>query len=54
MEAVAVSYCLDTHAVVWSVTADSRLGSRARNVISEGATGKLLVSDVVLLKIPCS
>lgn len=51
METVAVSYCLDTHAVVWSVTADTRLGSRARNVISEGAKGKLLVPDVVLLEI---
>jgi PIN domain nuclease of toxin-antitoxin system len=51
MEAVAVSYCLDTHAVIWSVTADPRLGSRARNVISEGAKGKLLVPDVVLLEI---
>lgn len=46
-----MSYCLDTHAVVWSVTADIRLGSRARHVICESAKGKLLVPDVVLLEI---
>ncbi len=51
MEAVSVRYCLDTHAVLWSVTADTRLGSRARNVITESEKGKLLVPDVVLLEI---
>ena len=51
MEAVTVRYCLDTHAVIWSVTDDTRLGAQARGAISGVAKGSLLIADAVLLEI---
>lgn len=51
MEAVTVRYCFDTHAVIWSVTEDTRLGARARGAISGVAKGNLLIAKAVLLEI---
>lgn len=43
--------CLDTHAVLWSLAGDSRLGPRARNLISNTPRTDLVISDIVLLEI---
>lgn len=43
--------CLDTHAVLWSLAGDVRLGTRARNLISNTPRTDLVVSDIVLLEI---
>jgi PIN domain nuclease of toxin-antitoxin system len=43
---------LDTHALVWWVTGDDRLSSRARHVIErEQANGELLVSSITAWEI---
>ncbi len=42
--------CLDTHAVIWSLMDDPRLGTRARRLIAEAAPADLVVSDLVLLE----
>jgi PIN domain nuclease of toxin-antitoxin system len=43
--------CLDTHAVLWSLAGDPRLGTQARNVISSTHRTDLVISDIVLLEI---
>jgi PIN domain nuclease of toxin-antitoxin system len=40
-----VRYCLDTHAVIWSVTRDVRLRTQARNAIDGVVKGNLLIAD---------
>jgi PIN domain nuclease of toxin-antitoxin system len=40
-----VRYLLDTHAFLWFITDDPRLGAKARQIISTG-TNEILLSDV--------
>ena len=42
--------CLDTHAVIWSLMDDLRLGRHARRLISASSKADLIVPDVVLLE----
>lgn len=43
--------CLDTHAVLWCLAGDSRLGAQAQNLISNTRRSDLIISDIVLLEI---
>ena len=43
--------CLDTHAVLWSIAGDPRLGSQARGLIAHSKRPDLIISDIVLLEI---
>ena len=51
METKPVKACLDTHAVLWSLADDPRLGSQARSLISHSRRSELIISDIVLLEI---
>ena len=51
MESEPVKACLDTHAVLWSLAGDPRLGSQARAMIAHSKRPDLIISDVVLLEI---
>lgn len=42
---------LDTHAVLWALTDDPRLGKKARKTIKETAPDHLAISDMTLLEI---
>ncbi|MCC5849719.1 MAG: type II toxin-antitoxin system VapC family toxin [Verrucomicrobia bacterium] len=42
---------LDTHAVIWVVEKDARLGLGARNLIEHAQTKELAISDMTLLEI---
>ena len=42
--------CLDTHAVIWSLADDPRLGPAARERIANSVRTELVVPDVVLLE----
>jgi PIN domain nuclease of toxin-antitoxin system len=50
MEALAVKACLDTHAVIWSLMDDPRLGKKARELIASSTRDELIVSDMTLLE----
>ena len=43
--------CLDTHAVLWSIAGDPRLGAKARGLITNSKKFDLIISDIVLLEI---
>ena len=43
--------CLDTHAVLWSLADDSRLGPKARDLILSANRTELGVPDIVLLEV---
>lgn len=43
--------CLDTHAVLWSIAGDPRLGAKARGLITHSKRFDLIISDIVLLEI---
>lgn len=43
--------CLDTHAVLWCLMDDPKLGPMARNLISSSARTDLIISDIVLLEV---
>ena len=43
--------CLDTHAVLWSIADDPRLGAKARGLITHSKRFDLIISDIVLLEI---
>lgn len=43
--------CLDTHAVLWSIADDPRLGAKARGLITNSKKFDLIISDIVLLEI---
>lgn len=43
--------CLDTHAVLWSIADDPRLGPKARGLITHSKRFDLIISDIVLLEI---
>jgi PIN domain nuclease of toxin-antitoxin system len=51
MESQPVKACLDTHAVLWSLAGDPRLGPQARGLISHSRRSDLVISDIVLLEI---
>jgi PIN domain nuclease of toxin-antitoxin system len=51
MESQPVKACLDTHAVLWSLAGDPRLGTQARSLISNSRRSELIISDIVLLEI---
>jgi PIN domain nuclease of toxin-antitoxin system len=46
-----VKACLDTHAVLWSIADDPRLGPKARGLITHSKRFDLIISDIVLLEI---
>jgi PIN domain nuclease of toxin-antitoxin system len=46
-----VSLVLDTHAALWLVQGDSRLGDQARQRIESARSGDLAISDMVLLEL---
>lgn len=43
--------CPDTHAVLWCLTDDPRLGTTARTLISSSTRTDLVISDIVLLEV---
>jgi len=43
--------CLDTHAVLWSLADDDRLGAKARELILSANRTELAVPDIVLLEV---
>jgi PIN domain nuclease of toxin-antitoxin system len=51
MESLAVKACLDTHAVLWTLADDPRLGGRARELIATSNRADLLIPDVALLEV---
>ena len=50
METFAVKACLDTHAVLWSLADDPRLGAKSREIIARSNRSELVISDIVLLE----
>jgi PIN domain nuclease of toxin-antitoxin system len=46
-----VRILLDTHAVIWAVEGDHRLGSNARLELQSCGEGDALISDITLLEI---
>jgi PIN domain nuclease of toxin-antitoxin system len=46
-----VNVLLDTHAVLWALTDDPRLGKKARKTINETGPDNLAISDMTLLEI---
>lgn len=51
MGRLAVSLLLDTHAALWLVQGDSRLGDRARQRIESARPTDLAISDMLLLEL---
>ncbi len=51
MEGCALRYLLDTHAVLWSVEDDPKLGSQARAELLKCAAEDLALSDITLFEI---
>ena len=51
MESQPVKACLDTHAVLWSMAGDTRLGKSAHRLISSAHRTELVISDIVLLEV---
>ncbi len=51
MEPEPVKACLDTHAVLWTLAGDPRLGPEARSLIAHSKRPDLIISDIVLLEI---
>jgi PIN domain nuclease of toxin-antitoxin system len=51
MESQSLIACLDTHAVLWSLQDDPRLGKQARKLIASAQRMQLLVADITLLEI---
>ncbi len=50
MEALAMRLCLDTHAVIWCLADDHRLGKNVHALVSSSSRNDLVISDVVLLE----
>lgn len=46
-----MKYLLDTHAVLWALADDSRLGKKARKAIEQADPSDLVISDITLLEI---
>lgn len=51
METFSVNAVVDTHAVIWSIQEDQRLGRQARAMISNAGIQTLAISDITLLEI---
>jgi PIN domain nuclease of toxin-antitoxin system len=51
LETLAVKACLDTHAVIWSLMDDPKLGKGARDLIATSSRDELIVSDITLLEV---
>jgi PIN domain nuclease of toxin-antitoxin system len=51
MEPQPLKACLDTHAVLWSLADDDRLGKGAHHLISTARRTDLVISDMVLLEV---
>lgn len=51
MESEPVKACLDTHAVLWSLAGDPKLGAKARKLIAAATKMDLVISDMVLLEV---
>jgi PIN domain nuclease of toxin-antitoxin system len=51
MESLALKACLDTHAVLWALADDPRLGGRARELIATSNRVELLIPDIALLEV---
>lgn len=51
MEPVPVVALVDTHAVIWSVQVDARLGVNAARFIRTAEPGSLAIADMTLLEI---
>ena len=51
MGSIAVIALMDTHAILWAVEDDPRLGSNCRGVIESSGEGELAISDISLLEI---
>lgn len=43
-----MAYLLDTHAAIWVVTDDHRLGDSARQLLAHASPDKLIISDCTL------
>jgi PIN domain nuclease of toxin-antitoxin system len=48
---IALSLLLDTHAALWLVQGDARLGDAARARIERASPGDLFISDLLLLEL---
>jgi len=46
-----VKYLLDTHALLWAVEGDERLGKEARRAVANCGSDELSISDISLLEI---
>lgn len=46
-----MKFLLDTHAVIWAVENDPRLGNQARNLLSTASGEDVAISDISLLEI---
>lgn len=42
---------LDTHAILWTLADDARLGKKARSIVKGAVPGALAISDISLLEI---
>lgn len=42
---------LDTHAILWTLADDGRLGKKARSIVKGAVPGALAISDISLLEI---
>jgi PIN domain nuclease of toxin-antitoxin system len=51
MGSVAVSFLLDTHAIVWLLEGSAKLGRKARAALQNESTESVAISDVSLLEI---
>lgn len=46
-----MKYLLDTHALLWAVEGDERLGKEARRVVASCGSDELSIADISLLEI---
>jgi len=46
-----VRYLLDTHAALWAIEDDARLGANARQLIADNPTAEWGISDMTLLEV---
>lgn len=51
MEAFALTYLLDTHALVWAFEGGQALGSKSRKALQEAGAADLAISDLTLLEL---
>ena len=51
MECIPVSFLADTHAVIWLLEDDPRVGQNARVIADTTPANKMAISDITLLEI---